>query len=134
MMCARGALNMGLLAFLASARGQISFSAGFTDDTVLQRGAFSVAVYGFSDGAVTLSVSGVDGAGDSVAYSVDAALLPWEGGQWGPEHGSTVWRASLRPNAVAGGAFTLTASNSTGNALSIANVTWGDVFFCSGQR
>ena len=124
-----------LLLGLSAARGQVTFSAGFTDDAVLQRGSTAPAVYGFSDGPVNLSVEGQDGDGASVSYRVEASLSPWDGGQWGPSHGGTVWRATLRPTSVAGGSLRLTAAaaaNSSDSAA-IANLTIGDVWFCSGQ-
>ena len=58
----------------------ISFSAGFTDNAVFQRSAtVGVAVYGFTATAspLTISVTGVDGAGKAVGYTVQAAVAPW---------------------------------------------------------
>eukprot|EP00937_MAST-01D_sp_MAST-1D-sp2_P001328 g1328.t1 len=116
--------------FLAApAHAQLAFSAGFTDDAVLQRDRF-VAVYGFADTSTQLSVDVTDSNG--TAYTVDAELTPWTGGAWGPDHGAWVWRATLRA-APAGGEYTIRVHNGTGHGIAIERVTRGDVFFCSGQ-
>jgi len=41
------------------------------------------------------------------------------------------WKAVLRPT-TAGGRYTITASTGK-QSISLADVTFGDVFFCSGQ-
>ena len=95
---------------LQSASAKLVFSAGFSDDGVLQRSsADGAAVYGFTDTSsrVYVQVSGTDGSGSSVSYSVDAAVYSWTGGASfypntpaPPPHGDYVWRAQLRPAQV----------------------------------
>ncbi|CAK0871817.1 unnamed protein product [Prorocentrum cordatum] len=118
------------------------FSAGFSSDAVLQRGR-PASVYGFASGAaaprVSVAVAGADAAGAAVSYEVAAEVSSWGGDSWQPDtqpappHGPWVWRAVLR-TAAAGGEYTITASDgSTHGSASIERVTFGDVWFCSGQ-
>ena len=139
---ARTLLLVLLIAPACSA--ELSFSAGFSSDAVLQRseGSEGARVYGFTDSAaaVTVSVTGSDGAGKAVKYDVPASVTPWTGGADThpdtpppPPHGDFVWAAALQP-AAAGGALTVSASNGgTNGTATIERVTHGDVFFCSGQ-
>ena len=95
---------------LQSASAKLVFSAGFSDNAVLQRSfTDGAAVYGFTDTSsrVSVQVSGTDGSGSSVSYSVDAAVHAWTGGASiypstpaPPPHGDYVWRAQLKPTQV----------------------------------
>eukprot|EP01049_Picozoa_sp_SAG25_P015755 SAG25_NODE_3326_length_1128_cov_1.300292_1_plen_317_part_00 len=131
-------------ATLAHAQADLLFSAGFSDDAVLQRtsGSQGAMVYGFTDqqAKVRVSVSGTDGAAKAVSYKLDAHVTAWTGAADihpntppPPPHGSFVWSASLQPSA-AGGSLTISVSNGGVNgSATITRVTHGDVFFCSGQ-
>ena len=113
----------------------LRFSAGFSDDMVLQRGPAKAAVYGFGAGPVTVKVAGTDGSGAAVSYSVSgsAAASSGEAAAAGEAAGEAPghWKAFLRP-AAAGGSYTVTASGAGGSAT-LERVTFGDVYFCSGQ-
>jgi hypothetical protein len=110
---------MRLVAFTAAlclvARGPegadaaLVFSAGFSDDMVIQRSTSEGGVvYGFTDStlAVKVDVSGTESGGKSVSYTADATVAPWAGGADihpntppAPPHGNFVWRAVLQPGA-----------------------------------
>eukprot|EP01050_Picozoa_sp_SAG11_P027767 SAG11_NODE_7161_length_1185_cov_0.957643_1_plen_293_part_10 len=146
-------LATALLALLRPAAAQLSWSAGFSDDAVLQRSADTGAViYGFAPSAATVEVAmeGETGAGTAVSYKVAAVLTPWTSTSGcnatscidaktplPPLHGKFVWRALLQPQPAGGGAFTVTvASHDTSapnSTLTLQRVTYGDVYFCSGQ-
>jgi len=125
----------------SSAWATLQFSAGFSNDAVLQRStAAGAAVYGFTDtaAAVTVAVTGTDGKGAAVSYKVQADVHAWTGGKDihpdtppPPPHGAFVWRAALKP-AAAGGALKITARNgaAVNGTASINGVTHGDVWFC----
>jgi sialate O-acetylesterase len=107
----------------------ISFSGVFTDHTVLQRGTTAqAAVYGAVTGAatgVTVSVSEVGAA----EYSVKAQIVEQTAE-------NVTWKALLHPHAAYGGNVTITAScaGCSGNtSAAISDLTYGDVWFCSGQ-
>ena len=137
------------LALAPQASAGVVFSAGFTSDCVLQRAAASAAgsssggvrVYGFANSSakVTVAVEGSDAKGSAVSYSVDAAVERWDGAAIvnpdtpaEPEHGGYTWWATLRA-ASAGGEYSITADDGSPNATRLDRVTFGDVFFCSGQ-
>ena len=116
------------------------FSGVFSDHVVLQRGPSKAAVFGVVFGAETatevdVTVASVSGSGDVTdSYSVKAAVMltgkTYPGGRYAQ------WKAFLKP-APAGGNFTITAGcssckNTTAKAR-LADVTFGDVWFCSGQ-
>jgi sialate O-acetylesterase len=140
-----------LCALYGSCAAELTFSAGFTSDAVLQRSAtVGAALYGFtsSSSAVSVAVSGVDGAGAAVSYRVQAAVEPWTDTSGctaaecidsktpvPPVHGAFTWRAELKPQPTAGGTFTLTAQSAdTADAPApLRRVTFGDVWYCSGQ-
>lgn len=122
----------------------LQFSAGFSDSAVLQRGDRGTAVYGFATSAspVKLMVSG------GANYEVSAKVSEWvddsgcnsticpAGKKIMPAHGGFVWRAQLRPQPLAGGEYSLSVTSAAAGSngtLSIVNLTYGDVFFCSGQ-
>ena len=109
------------------------FSAVFGDGAVLQRGSTTRAVlYGAVYGAtaattVTLMIAEKGAA----AYSVSAMVVPVPGG-----NGNVTWKALLKPHAAEGGVITATASCSSCSntaAATLHDLTYGDVWFCSGQ-
>lgn len=107
-------------------------------------------MYGFaaSDAPVKVTVSGGDRPPESV-YTVPATLSSWADDSGcnttgcidartplPPAHGKFTWRAELKPQPTAGGVYTVTAvtSGSAANStITLARVTYGDVYFCSGQ-
>ena len=101
----------------------VQFSGVFSDGAVLQRGV-AVAVYGSvakaSADVVTVTVT--DQTGKTETYASPVATL---GGD------ADAWRVELKPRE-AGGDFSIRAAYGA-DATTIANVTFGDVFFCSGQ-
>lgn len=127
----------------SSATFPVVFSAGFSTKMVLQRSATAgAAVYGFVDGdavaSIVVSVSGVDGKGGAVEYSVPATATPQPPVGWFPDtnappaHGAFVWRATLKP-ADAGGSYKVKVTDSVKSSASLLDVTFGDVWLCSGQ-
>ena len=109
-------------------RADLVFSAGFSDDAVLQRssGPEGASIYGFTDSAaaVTLSVHGTDARGKAVSYMAPAEVKVWQGrGDVHPDtpppppHGNWVWRAALHPSE-AGGSLTVSVSNGGVNGTS----------------
>ena len=94
------------------------FSPAFGSSMVLQRAPARAAVYGTVNGtagAVTVEVTGAA----NVKYSVAATIT----GQ--------SWKALLRPEA-AGGSYTITATMGAATST-LTDVTFGDVWYCSGQ-
>jgi hypothetical protein len=121
-----------------SAASQLVFSAGFSDDAVLQRSANSGAVvYGFAttNDPVTLTLTGGD------PQKVAATVTPWVHSACGavndtktpcpaPPHGPFVWRGVLKPQPKAGGSYTLTvstASAGSNSTITLQRLTYGDV-------
>eukprot|EP00755_Sulcionema_specki_P029137 Sspe_Gene.91491::Locus_63007_Transcript_1_1_Confidence_1.000_Length_1105::g.91491::m.91491/K05970/SIAE; sialate O-acetylesterase len=98
----------------------LMFSAGFSSDMVLQRAPGKAAVYGMvAEGAeVEVVVSG-----EGKSYTVQAGMM-----------GDGSWKAYLQPTE-AGGEYTVTARCSRGcdYSVTLERVTFGDVYFCSGQ-
>ena len=131
----------------------LSFSTGFSDDAVLQRSNTSgSAIYGFAHtaGPIEVSLSGKSGDGNSVSYKVSAVISQWVNNTGcsatacfdkrtpvPPVHGKFIWRAVLRPQTVGGGDFTSAVASSNklepNATLTLARLTYGDVYFCSGQ-
>ena len=115
------------LTLLSSVAAQLSFSAGFSDDAVLQRSATQgAAVYGFVAGSSPLTVT-LTAAGRQPQH-VTADVTAWVPSACGavndtktpcpaPEHGNYVWRAVLPPQPKAGGNFTLSATSRSGVSL-----------------
>jgi hypothetical protein len=151
MMMARAGLVCLAGAPLTSA---LSWSAGFSDDAVFQRSKDQgTAIYGFAHSdaaAIEVAVAGTSGSGGAVSYKVVAVASPWVDTTGcnatacldrktpvPPPHGAFVWRALLQPQPVGGGQFTVTVSSvshAEPNAtLVLERVTYGDVYFCSGQ-
>jgi hypothetical protein len=136
-----------------------SFDAGFGSNMVLQRGPGQAAVYGFLDlpasqNGATVNVT-VTQAGDttplfSVLATINVTQQPF-GPDWGVRPCPScqaiagpfnpwnmplpTWKALLPPMA-AGGNYSVWASctgcNST-STINITNVTFGDVWYCTGQ-
>ena len=100
---------------------------------MLQKGIAKPAIYGVSFGAsaatkVSVTVAEVGEA----PYTVDAEVFPI------PGHTANVtWKALLKPHAEQGGSATVSAACSgcaNTTAAVLKDVTWGDVWFCFGQR
>ncbi len=72
----------------------------------------------------------VDDSGCNATGCIDARTpLP-------PAHGQFIWRAELKPQPTAGGVYTITAAtagSAANSTITLARVTYGDVYFCSGQ-
>ena len=130
------ALLVMIVIYMPSAAQQaglsFGFSSGFSSDMVLQRGPSKAAVYGFGHGPVTVRVAGTDEAGGAVSYSVAADPAAAAAGGGGGGGGDGVWKAFLKPSP-AGGSYTVTATSATGDSAVLERVTYGDVYFCSGQ-
>lgn len=108
------------------------FAGSLTDHAVLQKGTAHAAVYGVSFGATARTKVTVTVAEKGQApYTVAAEIMTRS------SLGANVtWKALLHPHAEQGGSATISAAcagctNTT--AATIADVTWGDVFFCFGQ-
>lgn len=103
-------------------------SGSFGDNMVLQReplishlfGAAVVSSVGISNGKISISVFSAD-----VSYTLEATTGV-----------NGTWKSFLKPQS-AGGNFSVTVSFAYNASLTmktaITNVTFGDVFFCSGQ-
>jgi hypothetical protein len=91
-----------------------------------------------------------DGAAPRVqSYTVAATVRPWVDTSGcnatacidpktplPPSHGAFVFSAVLQPQLAAGGSFQVTATTAGGGANSsivLRDVTYGDVYYCSGQ-
>lgn len=100
-----------------------SFSANFGTGQVLQREPAAAAVYGFSGPSTTsvaVKLDGVDAAGREIHVEPKAMLL-----------GDGTWKALLPPQP-AGGNFSISVSDTGGTSM-ISDLTFGDVWYCSGQ-
>jgi hypothetical protein len=130
---------------LSSVAGDLIFSAGFSDDAILQRSATAgAAIYGFATAStdpITVRVEGTTKELATVSYTVQAEMYAWTGaGVYpdtpdAPKHGDTVWKAILKP-ASAGGDYSITVTQPAPSGLAdamIKRVSFGDVWFCSGQ-
>lgn len=113
------------------------FSGVFSDNVVLQREPARAAVYGVVIGAeldttVAVKISEVSGStAASIAAEVVVTTQETEvGGLY------ATWRAVLEP-AAAGGNYTISAScmscAAPSNFNTLNSVTFGEVWFCSGQ-
>ena len=100
----------------------IGFSAGFSSGMVLQRAPAKAAMYGFAPSGTKLTlVISDDTDGSNAEYSVATTASA----------GNT-WKMFLRPT-TAGGSHTATLSAGTGAKIVLSDVTFGDVYVCSGQ-
>ena len=103
----------------AAVEPAFSFASVFGSGLVLQRDA-KTAVYGYGTPGLTVTV-----AVTSVAGLEELAAAPVAVGAGGH------WKAVLPPHA-AGTGFTLTATGG-GASLTLEQLAFGDVWFCSGQ-
>lgn len=152
------ALDASAIAPPAPPTLSFTWDAPFGDFMVLQQAPAQAAVYGFMDASGTgVKVTVSDGATGAPLFTVDAALnvtTQAYGPGWGarpcpksvcPPYDMEpfnpfgvqlpTWKALLPPT-VAGGNFTITAicSGCNGNStLTLQSVTFGDVWYCSGQ-
>ena len=106
-------------------------SAGFSSDMVLQQAPAKAAIYGFGEGPVSITLSGRDAAGAAVHYSVAAETRQGQGDTASVDRAAATWKAFLRPS-TAGGSYNVTAKGANGKVV-LSEVTFGDVYFCSGQ-
>ena len=113
------------LNFTSAGRGNPSI---FGDFMVLQQAPAKAAIYGMlnaSDTSRAVSVTVVSGSRDSgsgpteASYTVQATVTG--------DH----WKALLHPTTK-GGDYSITVAAGT-NTLHLQHVTFGDVFYCSGQ-
>jgi hypothetical protein len=135
----------------------LSFSAGFSDDAVFQRGEAGHKVYGFTTDASPITVSVLSqphslgssgGSGGGGGYTVTATVSHWVSTSGcnatkcidpktplPTQHGGYTWVAELHPTAEPGGQYTVSASKGSGvnETITLERVTYGDVYFCSGQ-
>jgi len=122
-----GAASPNPPAFPTTTKG-VFFAGVFTDHVVLQRAPQKSAVYGVVVGGSAATKVTVGGVGPSpVEALVDASTVAL--------FGYARWKAFLPP-MPAGSNFTIKASctGCTGStAATIADATFGDVWFCSGQ-
>ena len=99
---------------------------------VLQQSPAKAAVYGHLAGPpsskVTVTVTPAGAAAYTVAATVTAAVT---GGNTG---GNATWKVFLKPEE-AGGNYTIKASYVSGcsGSATITDVSFGDVWYCSGQ-
>lgn len=106
----------------------VCFSWTCGDHMVLQRAPHKAAVYGHVNGAastISVTVAQVGGAVYTVPAVVTAGVVAGS---------KKAWKAVLKP-AAGGGNFSITARCTAGciGEASIADVTFGDIFYCSGQ-
>ena len=116
----------------------LNFAGVFGDDMVLQQGPEAAAVlFGTIAGdaaavGATVALTLADGATGAVASRAVATVRASAA-----DGGALVWRAALAPSDGPGGNFSLTAACVAGcanaSAVTLARVTYGDVWFCSGQ-
>lgn len=113
------------------------FSAGFSDYSILQRSnTVGAKLYGFAptNKPISVQVSGTS------SYKVSATVKPFvDPLEYHPDtsreipHGNFTWEAILHP-AAAGGDYTIVVTDGTTNGTAtISHITFGDVWFCSGQ-
>ena len=117
------------------------FSGTFSDHVVLQRGPNRASVNGVVIGAtsetkVTVTVTPAGSAAKEVAaYTVSAVVV--EISKQTKSGAYARWRALLQP-MPSGGNYTVTAActqcTAAANSSTLHDVTFGDVWFCSGQR
>lgn len=120
----RGLLPAFLLALIAGAARATPFTVApvFGSGMVLQRAPAKSAVYGTSEPGDTVTIKVTPAAGGAAIRSTGVADSTGQ------------WKAFLPPKAP-GGNFTLAVTSAkNGTAISLARVTFGDVYFCSGQR
>jgi len=106
----------------------IFFSGVFTDNVVLQRAPQSSSVFGVVVGGTPSTTVSVSGIGHKpIQAIVDLSTID--------QYGYARWKAIFPPQ-TAGGDYNISAScnNCEGSKVAaISEVTFGDVWFCSGQ-
>ena len=126
-----------------AASGSAWFAGVFGNSTVLQRGPQRAAVYGglnVSDaadsgvGTAVVQVTVTDDSGAVPPYTVAATVTSEPDSS---SSSSSSWRAQLRPHG-AGGSFSISAACLSGCGVDsapsrIGDVTFGDVWLCTGQ-
>ena len=107
----------------------LAFAATLGDEMVLQAAPPQSIVWGpLGDAAATVSVSWQASGSDSSstqAAPAQADTLAWLG--------LKIWTAKLPPVPASFVKYTITATPDAGSPVSIANVTFGEVWLCSGQ-
>ena len=103
----------------------VQFAGSFLSGMVLQRGPGQSAVFGTAPpgAAVTVHITHADGwsySGHSTASTLPAAEL------------RNTWKVLLPPRP-AGAGYTITAKGDDGSAQRLDNVSFGDIWFCTGQ-
>lgn len=109
--------------------GSLNISNVFGDHAALQVAPAKTSVYGYigtnatADTTAAVTIASTAGA-EAVSYTVNALINAADG----------TWKAYLKPGA-AGGVYTITAGCTHGctGTASIADVTFGDVWYCAGQ-
>eukprot|EP01084_Bolivina_argentea_P085147 153898_1 len=114
--------------FRAAIKGVI-FSGVFTNNTILQREPYISALYGAADKSntkVTLTINGKDSNGN--AYNNVLSTNSYINGDW-----KILLNSPMKP----GGNYTFNIACDSCNNPSIDdtlyNITFGDVYYCSGQ-
>lgn len=108
---------------------RLQFSGSFLSEMVLQRGPAQSAVFGTATPKATVTIKATGPDGWSFSGSSPVVALPAAG----EVHGT--WKVIL-PARPAGTGYTITATcagciNTT--AQTLANVSMGDIWFCTGQ-
>jgi len=99
----------------------VSFSGVFGNGTVLQRAPNLASVYGFSPLGSVVTVLITNATGYQETKSVAAMS-------------DGTWKYTLSKPMMTGGNYTVTVScNTCNNKMSLYNITFGDVWYCSGQ-
>jgi hypothetical protein len=128
---------------------RFSFWSSLGSNMVLQRGPAKAAVYGVLVGnmtaepSVNVTVQASDGSSYSVPAEIGTVQQPWSypglEWPWNYEGPFVSWKAVLQP-AATGGNYTILAECSDCDGIAreftranITNVTFGDVWYCSGQ-
>ncbi|GAB5359373.1 hypothetical protein AAMO2058_000538400 [Amorphochlora amoebiformis] len=146
------ALSLLFVALTTSqASRRVELSAGFTSNMVLQRSSKNGPfIYGFAsdiDGEIPgifAEVEGVGGGGEKVKYTKKALYVrKFEQDETPsdpatpqpPPHGSYEWKVELNPSNAGGNYSILIHDDKAGDMgeVRVENVTYGDVWFCSGQ-
>jgi len=115
-----------------------NFAGVITDHAVLQKGATNLAaIFGVvmgkvsSSTSVTVKVTETNGTMAPMSYTVTAKVMTMA-----PDMSNLTWKMLLKPHPEQGGNISITASclncaNET--EVSVSDLTFGDIWFCSGQ-
>ena len=104
----------------------ICFSESLGSHMVLQQAPAKACVYGMLGAggtSATVKISSSSSSSSSIPYELEVAAEVTAGGHW---------KACLAPQKV-GGDYSITASSNAKATARIEHVTFGDVFYCSGQ-